>query len=191
MQTYTQLEHRPGDSPQLYDLDGGTLAQATDGKVVRLTASQQVTAVAPVPIESPERYLFRAVFRRATDSADPSDDAVACGIDWLAPDKTPLATTTIDTLLAFTVADGRRVIRRLVTATGQRPTEIAAPAGAAYAIPWVRTFGSDHQTDVEVCALEREIIGAALASLTVAVFQFDLRRSGERAGRAAERLETF
>jgi hypothetical protein len=37
----------------------------------------------------------------------------------------------------------------------------------------------------------RRIIGAALAALTVAFFLFNLRRSGERAGRAAERLETL
>lgn len=35
----------------------------------------------------------------------------------------------------------------------------------------------------------RRIIGAALAALTVALFLFNLRRAGERAGRAAERFE--
>jgi len=35
------------------------------------------------------------------------------------------------------------------------------------------------------------IIGAVFAALTVALFLFNLRRSGERAGRAAERLETL
>lgn len=35
------------------------------------------------------------------------------------------------------------------------------------------------------------IIGAALAALAVALFLFNLRRSGERAGRAAERLENL
>ena len=34
MQTYTALEHRPGDTPQLYDIDGGLVAQNADGKVV-------------------------------------------------------------------------------------------------------------------------------------------------------------
>ena len=37
----------------------------------------------------------------------------------------------------------------------------------------------------------RWIIGAALAALIVALFLFNLRRAGERAGRAAERLETL
>ena len=35
----------------------------------------------------------------------------------------------------------------------------------------------------------RRVIGAALAALAVALFLFNLRRSGERAGRAAERLD--
>jgi hypothetical protein len=37
----------------------------------------------------------------------------------------------------------------------------------------------------------RRIIGAALAALTVVLFVANLRRAGERAGRAAERLETM
>lgn len=37
----------------------------------------------------------------------------------------------------------------------------------------------------------RRVIWAALTALTVALFLFNLRRSGERAGRAAERLETL
>ena len=37
----------------------------------------------------------------------------------------------------------------------------------------------------------RPIIGAAFAALTVALFLFNLRRAGERAGRAAERLENL
>ena len=37
----------------------------------------------------------------------------------------------------------------------------------------------------------RRIIGAALAALTVALFLFNLRRAGERAGRAAGLCETL
>jgi len=155
MQTYTALEHRPGDTPQLYDIDGGLVAQNANGKVVRLNSSQQVTAVAPVPIEAEERYAFRAVFRRATNSPDPSDDAIACGIDWLAADKTALSSTTVNTILNFTVADGRREVRTLVVAEADGPSSIVAPIGARYAVPWVRTFGINHATDVEICSLER------------------------------------
>jgi hypothetical protein len=37
----------------------------------------------------------------------------------------------------------------------------------------------------------RRVIWAALAALTLAFFLFNLRRSGKRAGRALERLETL
>ena len=37
----------------------------------------------------------------------------------------------------------------------------------------------------------RRIIGAALAALTVVLSLFNLRRAGERAGRAAERIQTL
>jgi hypothetical protein len=155
MQTYTALEHRPGDTPQLYDLGGGLVTQNIFGKVIRLDASQQVTALTPVPIEAEERYAFRAVFRRATNSPDPSDDAISCGIDWLAADKTALSTTTINTILNFSVVDGRREVRTSVVAEAEGPASVIAPIGARYGVPWVRTFGLGHATDVEVCSLER------------------------------------
>jgi hypothetical protein len=50
--------------------------------------------------------------------------------------------------------------------------------GTILAAPFTRTW-------------TRRIIGAALAALTVALFLFNLRRAGERAGRAAERFETL
>ena len=181
MQSYTQLEHRPGDTPQLFDIDGGLVTQNADGKVVRLSTQQQVTAVAPVPIERGARYSFRAVCRRATNSPDPSDDAISCGIDWLAADKTLLSTTIIDTILNLTVADGRREIRRVVTAADTTPTEIEAPAAARYAVPWVRSFGINHATDVEICALER----LNLVALPVArTFYVTMDGSDENPGRA-------
>ncbi len=37
----------------------------------------------------------------------------------------------------------------------------------------------------------RRVAGVALAVLTIALFILNLRRAGERAGRAAERLETW
>jgi hypothetical protein len=36
----------------------------------------------------------------------------------------------------------------------------------------------------------RRVVGFALAALSIAMFILNLRRAGERAGRAAERLET-
>ena len=39
--------------------------------------------------------------------------------------------------------------------------------------------------------LARRLIGTALAVLTVVFFLFNLRRAGERTGRAAERLNTL
>ena len=155
MQTYTPLEHRPGDTPQLFALDEGLPASGPFGKIVRLEASDEVTGLTPVPIEADERYAFRASYRRATNSPDPSDDAIACGINWLAADKTPLSTTTIDTILALTVADGRRDVRASVVAEENGPARIVAPAGARYGVPWLRTFGEGHVTEVEVLSLER------------------------------------
>ncbi|WP_114964309.1 hypothetical protein [Alkalilacustris brevis] len=37
----------------------------------------------------------------------------------------------------------------------------------------------------------RRVVGVALVALTITLFLINLRRQGERAGRAAERLETL
>jgi len=155
MQSYTPLEHRPGDTPPLFDLEGGLPTQGPFGKIVRLTASEEVTGLTPVPIEADERYAFRATYRRASDSPDPANDAISCGLDWLAADKSLLSRTTIDTQTGLRVADGRREIRASVVAEANGPARIVAPAGARYALPWLKTFGTGHATDVEVLSLER------------------------------------
>jgi hypothetical protein len=40
-------------------------------------------------------------------------------------------------------------------------------------------------------AAGRKLVAAAMAALTIILFVINLRRAGERAGRAAERLETL
>lgn len=197
MHPYTPLEHRPGDTPQLFDLDDGLVTQGADGKVVRLDATQTILARTPVPIEPGERYRFRVAYRRVTNSPDPSDDAITAGITWLGADKSTLGTITVDTVTEFTTGSGRRAIERLVTAATDQPSEITAPPEARYAVPWVQCFGLGHATDVEICALERlstvpipvartfyvtmtgadsnvgTSLGAPLASLTAAIAKMD------------------
>ena len=155
MQTYTPLEHRPGDTPQLFELEGGTPIVSAFGKIVRLSGSQTVTGLAPVPIEADERYAFRATYQRASDSPDPANDAISCGIDWLSANKTFLARATINTQIGLRAADGRQEFRASVMAAGNGPAGVMAPEGARYAVPWLQTFGIDHATDVEVVSLER------------------------------------
>ena len=42
MQTYTPLEHRPGDTPQLFQTGTATPAVAPDGKVLRVTGPGRI-----------------------------------------------------------------------------------------------------------------------------------------------------
>ncbi len=164
MQSYTPLEHRPGDTPQLYQTGTATPAVAPDGKVLRVTGPGRIVGLAPVPMEPGELYSFRAAWRRAAETPDPANDAISCGIDWLGSDKVRLSSTTIATDTTLTLASGRREIRASVAPPGAGPGEVIAPTGARYALPWVEVFGTGHQTDIEIASLER----LPLASVPVA-----------------------
>lgn len=164
MQTYTPLEHRPGDTPQLFQTGTATPAVAPDGKVLRVTGPGRIAGLAPVPMEPGELYSFRAAWRRAAETPDPANDAVSCGIDWLGPDKVRISTTTITTDTTLTLAAGRRTSLTSVAPAGAGPAEVIAPTGARYALPWVEVFGTGHQTDIEIASLER----LPLASVPVA-----------------------
>lgn len=164
MQSYTPLEHRPGDTPQLFQTGTATPAVAPDGKVLRVTGPGRIAGLAPVPMEPGELYSFRAAWRRAAETPDPANDAISCGIDWLGPDKVRISTTTISTDTTLTLASGRRMIRTSVAPPGAGPAEVIAPTGARYALPWVEVFGTGHQTDIEIASLER----LPLASVPVA-----------------------
>jgi len=166
MQTYTPLEHRPGDTPTLYALDGGAVAVGADGKIARLTGLQKLVGLTPVPLEPGVDHILRAAWRRVTDSPDPASDAVAIGVIWLDADKAVLSQTVAHTDLAPRVTDGRRSVALLVgPGTETADAAVPAPAAARYAQPFVETFGADHATDIEICALERSTLALVAPSL--------------------------
>jgi len=166
MQTYTPLEHRPGDTPTLYEIDGGAIAVGADGKITRLTGLQKLVGLTPVPLEPGVAHVLRAAWRRVTDSPDPASDAVAVGVIWLDADKAVLSQTVAHTDLAPRVTDGRRTIAMALD-VGAAPgaDAIAAPAAARYAQPFVETYGAQHATDIEICALERSTLALVSPSL--------------------------
>lgn len=165
MQTYTALEHRPGDTPTLYALDGGTVAVSADGKIARLTGLQKLVGLTPVPLEPGIDHVLRAAWRRVTDSPDPASDAITIGVIWLDADKAVLSQTVAHTDPAPRVADGRRTIALLVGLDAAADAALTAPPAARYAQPFVETFGAAHATDIEICALERSTLALVAPSL--------------------------
>lgn len=165
MQTYTALEHRPGDTPTLYALDGGTVTVSADGKIARLTGLQKLVGLTPVPLEPGIDHVLRAAWRRVTDSPDPASDAITIGVIWLDADKAVLSQTVAHTDPAPRVADGRRTIALLVGLDAAADAALAAPPAARYAQPFVETFGAAHATDIEICALERSTLALVAPSL--------------------------
>ncbi|WP_323041153.1 hypothetical protein [Gemmobacter sp.] len=146
----SQLEGVPAD---LAAAPGTVVVDAALGSAVRLDAAATIGARLPVALEPGRTYRARWALRRATDATDPLNDAVVCGIRWLAADKSGLGGANAELraeILSPTVADG--VIRAEATVSVDLETDFAVPSGAIYARPFARTYG-DGVTHISVIEL--------------------------------------
>jgi hypothetical protein len=167
------LGSRPGDMPEAFtsslailapeNLPDLTLPIVTGplGSAVRVTGPATVAMRAPVAIEPDRPVDARFAFARATDSLDPSNDAVRCGILWLDGNKASLGTQALIDVTNLLVSDGRRAILTTIGRAAGDGIDTVAPADACYARAYVQLFGTTPSTDVEVCGLE-PIVDAAL-----------------------------
>lgn len=149
------LVHRPGDAPEHFGLQGGVVVTNADGKAVRLDDSRTITASPRVALEPGRRFEARFSYRRASAIPDPANDAVACGIIWYSAAGAEIGSTMVNTDVTLTVASGRREVSVIAARTAEPGITVIAPGAARYAAAFVRVFGTDHTTDVEICSLER------------------------------------
>jgi hypothetical protein len=156
---------RPGETPALYGqsktgpagtvvpVDTGWVATSAAGSILRIDAAtaadpQTIAPSAPVPLEAGRLYDIRWKVQRQTDPADPLNDSVQLGIQWLNSSKSALASTMIANL-ALVVADA--VVERSVLVAFDDPlADLAVPSGAVYFRPFVDLYGDSHVTDVIV-----------------------------------------
>lgn len=146
----SQLE---GGAADLAAAPGSVVVDPALGSAVRLDVAATVGARLPVAIEPGCTYRARWVLRRAADATDPLNDAVVCGIRWLAADKSGLGGANAELraeILSPSVADG--VIRAEATVSVDLDTDFAVPSGAIYARPFARTYG-DGVTHISVIEL--------------------------------------
>jgi|GEM_PF-4143396 len=157
---------RPGDSPGLYTSDhAGAPVSVTpltavnvvvgaEGRSYRLTVAGVVAvreAIWAIPNRS---YKFRAAYRRIVDPSDPLSDAVQTGVAWLDASYAMISLEVLNNDGAATVANGIRSFAFDLS---------AAPSGAKFARPYVRTFGTGNTTDVEEIAIT-DVTDLSLAS---------------------------
>ncbi len=149
------LVHRPGDAPEHFDGDVGVVVTNEDGKALRFDDSRTVKSSPRMAVEPGRRYEVRAAYRRAAAVPDPANDAVQVGIDWFSANGTALSSSIVNTDTTLTVGAGRREVASVFARSAASGIQTVSPAAARYAVAWVRVYGTDHQTDIEVCSIER------------------------------------
>lgn len=173
------IQHRPGDAPAEFcrtltdgeaadigPLPSSILRYSESGRVVRLTGDDVVAPRHLYPLEPGRLYLATFAVRRAVNSSDPDNDAVRCALAWYGQGKGRLSSTpqaVVQDMAGLTTGSGRRVVSAVVSRMGGAQVDIVAPAGARYARPYVQTYGTLVQNDVEVIEW-RDITNATLVS---------------------------
>lgn len=148
---------RPGDSPALFDVDGiFRLTGSTNGAVFRVGGTTLVTSRVFVAIEPGRSYNLKFAYTRFRKSGDPANDGLIGGISWFNGFKQPLDNpkfTEIHKDNTLLTTSGRREFTYSVASPGVEGAQVYAPAGARYAVAWIKTFGLNHETDIEICGL--------------------------------------
>jgi hypothetical protein len=116
---------------------------SSHSRVARIAGAGVVARRLYYRMEPGRSYRLRVVVYRSEDTSDPANDAIRIGLVWMGSGYATIVTKTVADLVDVTVSDGR------IERTYDFPTE-DIPLGGDYARPFVRTFGGDGQTDIEV-----------------------------------------
>jgi hypothetical protein len=148
-------EYRPGDAPDLFTLTGGEVTSSTNGGVYRFTGLGRADMKTSVPLDVEQSYTFRVGYQRFKDSGDPANDGITAGVTWYNGFDNSLGETVIHSDNTLLVSSLHREFSYSIGFGGGPVYDVYAPSGARYAVPWFRTFGSDHQTDLDTLYLAR------------------------------------
>lgn len=147
---------RPGDSPQLFDLGEAAVVGSTNGLVARVEGANTISSKVLVPVEPGKYYNLRFAYQRKKKSGDPANDGIAGGIVWYNGFGKELQTDTIHEDNTLLTVSGRREFTYSIAAPGVPDVQVYAPVGARYGSAWIKTFGTDHETDIEICGFTPE-----------------------------------
>jgi hypothetical protein len=149
-----QTQFRPGEFPERYTsiLNGNRNGAAPAGVVATVANIGKVRAVTGAGIIAlrdrlsiaDNEIVFWARYRRTVNPTDPSGDTVRFRVQWLDLNYASISQTTILSN-NLTVAMGTQIVQARL---GGTEATISAPAGTAYAVPYIETFGTDGVTQV-------------------------------------------
>lgn len=141
-----------GASEGLSPLSDGLVVVDDRGAVIRLTGASAVAQRYYTALELGRDYRVRAVVQRRVNTPDPAGDAVRVAVAWYDRNLAQLSTTTIYDLTDLTTGDGRTMVEAVVAMSAGDGVDYVAPGAAVYFRAFIVTFGTLHQTDVEVLA---------------------------------------
>jgi hypothetical protein len=150
---YLFREYRPGDAPGYYNLTGGSITSGLNGKVYRFAGAGMAQLLHSVPLEPGQTYTFRGGYQRFKDSGDPANDGITAGVDWYNGFGKKLSTAVIHSDNTLLVSSLRRTFSYSLGYPGGDEYDVYIPSQARYAVPWFRTYGSNHQTDLDTISL--------------------------------------
>lgn len=146
-------EYRPGDAPDLFIITEGTPVPSVDGFALQFTSSGTAFSRTSVPLEPGDVFTFQIAFRRIQDSGDPANDGVTAGMDWYSGADSKIGESTLYSNNNVLVSSGRVEFTTSVALPSEPGVSVYAPQTARYGVPWFRTFGNQHKTNLEILGL--------------------------------------
>jgi hypothetical protein len=133
-------------------LDGSATVDES-GRVIRITGAGIIARRTLFALEADRKYLVRYAVQRRVNTTDPANDSVRCAVAWFDQTKTAIGgtpTTTAQNFTALDTGDGRVTLEVVVARSSGSGVDIAAPSGTRYFRPYVQTYGTTPQTDIEL-----------------------------------------
>jgi hypothetical protein len=146
-------DFRPGDAPSHFTLTGGSVTASLNGNVYRFIGLGTAYMVDSVPLEPNQTYTFRVAYQRFKDSGDPANDGITAGVDWYNGYGNKIGTAVIRSDNTLLVSSLLRTASYSLGFPGGDEFDVYIPQSARYAVPWFRTFGVGHETDLVTLAL--------------------------------------
>lgn len=179
--TPLQTQGRPGDVISRFasvlsgdaasaPLPGGAIVITDEAASVLRVVGATITGTRErVFLDPARKYRVRLISRRTADPTDPAGDTVQYGIQWLNKNKALLTPRVIDNVTQM-IASGRVERTAVIAAQPGDQVDYAWPATARYMVPFIRTYGLDGESAIEIIEWEdvTDLIdtGAAIASAT-------------------------
>jgi hypothetical protein len=139
-----------GDPSALASVDATKVRYDDSGIVIRQTGDGIVASRALYPLEPGRKYLVEYAVQRRVNSPDPDNDAIRCGLAWYDQTRSTLSQVVVQDLLGITVGSGRVTVSAVVSRAAASDVAVVSPANARYCRPFVQTYGTLVQSDIEV-----------------------------------------